>query len=224
MTVKLLGFFAKDIELPPPLWENNSPGFLVLGHPYEAYPALALKNDGGFEVDVRILGQDEFLSEFHPAGKALHAAWAEALGHLRQTFADKAPLRGSAQSAVLLEAVQRLCRSARDLPGPESRRPEEDIVCEVISAANFANAATAFNHILVDAAITHRRAGNHHQAIFYYRKALEADPENPNIMFNLSRVYHELGGNAEAKDLLERILSVKPDMHVARQYLDFLGK
>ena len=76
----------------------------------------------------------------------------------------------------------------------------------------------------VDAAITHRRAGNHHQAIFYYRKALEADPENPNIMFNLSRVYHELGGNAEAKDLLERILSVKPDMHVARQYLDFLGK
>lgn len=222
--MKLLGFFAKDVELPPPLWENSPPGFLVMAHSSESYPAVALKADGGFEADVRVLTQDEFLSEFHPAGQALHTAWVEALEHLRQTFAGSGALRGSAQSAGLLEAIRRLCRAARDLSGPESRLPEEDLTSKVIAAAQFSGAEAAFNHILVEAAISHRRAGNHHQAAFYYTKALESDPENPSILFNLSRVYHELGGDAEARIILERTLSIKPDMHVARQYLDFLGK
>ncbi len=224
INVKLLGFFSKDIELPPPLWENNPPGFLVMAHPCEAYPAVPLKGDGGFAVDAYVLSQDEFLSEFTPSGKALHAVWAKALAELQRALADNEPLRGNAQCADLLEAVRRLCRTARDLPGPGAKRPEEDIAREAIASANFTGAPAAFNHILVEAAIGHRRAGNLHQAIFYYRKALKSDPENPNIMFNLSRVYHELGGNTEAKTLLEQILSLKPDMHVARQYLEFLGK
>ena len=99
--MKLLGFFAKDVDLPPPLWENSPPGFLVMAHSSEVYPAVPLKADGGFAADAQVLGQDEFLSEFHPAGKALHAAWSEALEYLRQIFADNAPLRGSAQSAGL---------------------------------------------------------------------------------------------------------------------------
>ena len=222
--MKLLGFFAKDVDLPPPLWENSPPGFLVMAHSSEVYPAVPLKADGGFAADAQVLTQDELLSEFHPAGKALHAAWAEALEYLRQIFADNAPLRGNAQSAGLLEAVRRLCRTARDLPGAESRLPEEDLARQVIGEARFSGTEAAFNHILVEAAISHRRAGNHHQAAFYYSKALEVDPENPNILFNLSRVYHELGGDSEARSILERTLSIKPDMHVARQYLDFLGK
>lgn len=224
MSVKLLGFFSKDIELPPPLWENNPPGFLVMAHPCEAYPAVALKGDGGFAVNTYVLSQDEFLSEFHPSGKALHAAWTKALAELQQAMTKNEPLRGSAQSAGLLDAVRRLCRTARDLPGPEARQSEEDIARETIITANFSNAQTAFNHILVEASISHRRAGNFHQAIFYYRKALESDPNNPNIMFNLSRVYHDLGGDTEARTLLERVLTLNPDMHVARQYLEFLGK
>lgn len=224
MNVKLLGFFAKDIELPPPLWENNPAGFLIMAHPSENYPTVALKSDGGFTVDAYVLGQDEFLSEFHPSGKALHAAWANAIAELQKALVDNTPLQGNGQSAELLDAVRRLCRTARDLPGPEARRAEEDLAREVIIAADFSGAATMFNHILVDAAIGHRRAENLHQAIFYYSKALKSDPENPNIMFNLSRVYHELGADAEARAVLEQILSFKPDMHVARQYLDFLGK
>ena len=224
MNVKLLGFFAKDIELPPPLWENNPAGFLVMAHPSENYPTVALKSDGGFTVDAYVLGQDEFLSEFHPSGKALHAAWANALTELQQTLAHNAPLRGNPQSAELLDAVRRLCRTARDLPGPDARRAEEDLAREVVVAANFSGTTTLFNHIRVDAAINHRRAGNLHQAVFYYSKALESDAENPNIMFNLSRVYHELGADTEARAVLEQILSFSPGMHVAKQYLDFLGK
>lgn len=222
--MKLLGFFVKDVELPPPLWENNPPGFLVMTHISEAYPAVALKEDGGFSPDVRILSQDEFLSEFQPAGEVLHTAWSEALEDLRQSLAAGASVRGSAQSANLLEAVHRLCRTARDLPGQEAEQPEEDLVREAIAAAQFSGVNTTFNHILVEAAISHRRAGNHHQAIFYYDKALKGDPDNPNILFNLSRVYHELGGSNEARAILEQILSINPDMQVARQYLEFLGK
>lgn len=195
-----------------------------MAHSSEVYPAVPLKADGGFAADAQVLTQDELLSEFHPAGKALHAAWAEALEYLRQIFADNAPLRGNAQSAGLLEAVRRLCRTARDLPGAESRLPEEDLARQVIGEARFSGTEAAFNHILVEAAISHRRAGNHHQAAFYYSKALALDPENPNILFNLSRVYHELGGDSEARSVLEKALSIKPDMQVARQYLDFLGK
>ncbi len=224
MSMKLLGFFVKDVELPPPLWENNPPGFLVMAHAAEAYPAVALNADGGFAVDARILSQDEFLSEFHLAGDALHSAWAKALEELQASLSGKGPLRGSAQSAGLMEAVHRLCRTARDLPGEDSTRKEDDLAREVILSATFSGAGTAFNHILVEAAISHRRAGNHHQAIFYYDKALKNDPDNPNILFNLSRVYHETGGSAEAKIILEQILSIRPDMQVARQYLEFLGK
>lgn len=224
MNAKLLGFFAKDIELPPPLWENNPAGFLIMAHPSENYPTVALKSDGDFTVDAYVLSQDEFLSEFHPSGKALHAAWANALAELQQSLAGNAPSRGSAQSVGLLDAVRRLCRTARDLPGPDARRAEEELTREVLAAADFAGTATKFNHILVDAAISHRQAGNLHQAVFYYCKALKSDPENPNIMFNLSRVYHELGADTEARATLKKILSFKPDMQVARQYLDFLGK
>ena len=224
MNIKLLGFFIKDVELPPPLWENNPPGFLVMAHPAEVYPAVALHDDGAFLPDTRILEQDEFLSEFHPSGKAFHAAWGDALTHLQQILVNNKPLQANVQSASLLDAVRRLCRRVRDLPGREARLPEEELVREAIVAANFAGTVAAFNHILVDTAIHHRRAGNFHQAVFYYRKALDSDPDNTNILFNLSRTYHELGGEEEARAILERILTLKPDMHVARQYLEFLGQ
>ena len=122
MSMKLLGFFVKDVELPPPLWENNPPGFLVMAHASEVYPAAALNADGGFAVDARILSQDEFLSEFHLAGDALHSAWGKALEELQASLSGSGPLRGSAQSAGLMEAVHRLCRTARDLPGEDSTR------------------------------------------------------------------------------------------------------
>ena len=133
MNLKLLGFFVKDVELPPPLWENGPPGFLVMAHASEAYPAVALKEHNAFEVDTYILTQDEFLSEFHPAGRAMHVVWTESLLGLQRVFDEAAPKRDTAQSAGLLDAVQRLCRRVRDLPGQNNgRKPEDEIVREVI--------------------------------------------------------------------------------------------
>jgi Flp pilus assembly protein TadD len=50
----------------------------------------------------------------------------------------------------------------------------------------------------------------------YYRKALELDKENPDIMNNLATLLHDMGRNEEAMALIDKALSIQ---HKA-EYLD----
>ena len=53
-------------------------------------------------------------------------------------------------------------------------------------------------------------------------KALDLDGEDPNVLFNLARVYHEIDMEERAISSLKRALELNPEMEMARQFLDFL--
>jgi tetratricopeptide (TPR) repeat protein len=50
----------------------------------------------------------------------------------------------------------------------------------------------------------------------YYRKALDLDRQNPDIMNNLANLLHETGRDVEARTLIEKALSIQPK----DEYLD----
>ncbi len=79
-----------------------------------------------------------------------------------------------------------------------------------------------FVYALTSAAIKHRKNKNHDQAIYYYMKAIDLGGEDPSILFNLARVYHEIGSADRAKQTLKRALQLDPTMKMARQFMDFL--
>ena len=54
----------------------------------------------------------------------------------------------------------------------------------------------------------------------YYSKALDRDPESPDIMNNLATVLHEQGMNARAGELIEQALSIRQ----RDEYLDTLHR
>jgi tetratricopeptide (TPR) repeat protein len=58
--------------------------------------------------------------------------------------------------------------------------------------------------------------------VSYYSKALEIDGYNDHIMFNLARVYFEMGQLDEARNQLFRALEINPELEMARRFLRYL--
>jgi tetratricopeptide (TPR) repeat protein len=53
--------------------------------------------------------------------------------------------------------------------------------------------------------------GKHEEAIEIYKKALEKDPEQANIMGNMADSYSKMGKNDEALELYKKAIAIKPD-------------
>lgn len=72
-------------------------------------------------------------------------------------------------------------------------------------------------------AVELRKIGEYEEAIQQYLKCLSLVPENHVILYNLGRVYFEIGRYDEALVALEESVKSKP-MESARKLLDYIGK
>jgi len=72
-------------------------------------------------------------------------------------------------------------------------------------------------------AVELRKIGEYEEAIQQYLKCLSLVPENHVILYNLGRVYFEIGIYEEALVALEESVKSKP-MESAQRLLDYIGK
>ena len=66
-------------------------------------------------------------------------------------------------------------------------------------------------------------AGNKTQAITYYQLSLGINPNDPETMFLLARLYQSLGRNADANPLFDKIIAEHPDSNYSKRSRDARG-
>jgi len=69
-----------------------------------------------------------------------------------------------------------------------------------------------------------RKNGQLDQAGAFLEKALELNPRDDHIMFNLSRVYFDQKLLDKCQDMLKRALDVNPGFVEATKFLGYCGK
>lgn len=74
-------------------------------------------------------------------------------------------------------------------------------------------------HLFNEFGISLRKNTMHTEALTYYSKAEELSPLDDHLLFNIGRVYVELGEYAEAKVKLEKALEHNPDLQEAKKLL-----
>jgi len=72
--------------------------------------------------------------------------------------------------------------------------------------------------------ISLRKQGLHEDAIRFYSRALEVDPHDEHLHFNLARAHFELGDELACLRHIEIALGLDPDFAEARKFLDYLGR
>jgi Flp pilus assembly protein TadD len=86
------------------------------------------------------------------------------------------------------------------------------------SAEEIAGATGEVQKMLGD---IHGSRKDYDQAVSHYKRALELDSNNPEIMTALAATYLRIGENESAKELLTAVVQLKPDEPTAHQYLGF---
>ena len=66
-------------------------------------------------------------------------------------------------------------------------------------------------------------ANNKEQAISYYLLSLNLDPDNPETLFLLARLYQSLSRFEEANQLFDKVIAEHPDSNYARRSKDARG-
>jgi len=66
-------------------------------------------------------------------------------------------------------------------------------------------------------------AGKFSQALPYYRRAVAADPSNPETRFEYATALHSSGDDRSSREELRRLLALKPDFAPARDALKGWG-
>jgi tetratricopeptide (TPR) repeat protein len=67
--------------------------------------------------------------------------------------------------------------------------------------------------------LTYYQQRDWNRAIYYFTRAVESDPLQPNAYYNLGLAYRENGEGANARDAFIYALDLKPDLHNARYML-----
>jgi len=110
---------------------------------------------------------------------------------------------------------------------PADRRPE---MAETFLAAGLEEiAADFFLHAIDDTphevhlynrlGVALRRQQKHRQALDWYQKALQIDPKNDKIYFNLGVLYFDWGEKEKALEALQIALELRPDFVEAKDFL-----
>jgi two-component system, chemotaxis family, chemotaxis protein CheY len=69
-----------------------------------------------------------------------------------------------------------------------------------------------------------RRIGSYEESIVQYKKCLKVFPDNPTLMFNLGRVYFEMGNIQKTKKVMHEVLEMAPDFEKAEKLLKYVNK
>lgn len=185
------------------------------------YRALEVDEEGRFFGGVQHILEDDLLEGYMPElaffKEHLETPTKKLISLLTQKKEQFLP-----ELEPLLAAFTALLRNREYNPGLTPSSDELKGIGAMLKEFEPANPGFSFIYALASAAIRHRKNQNHDQAIFYYMKALDLGGEDPNILFNLARVYHELGAEERAKSSLARALELNPKMKMAQQFLDFL--
>lgn len=221
----LLGVLTPDPESTS-LSLNLPPGqyWFVARDTNGEYRALEMTENGNFKGDVHHMLEDDVLESYMPDMPFYEMYVADAFNTLSRLLLQNKKTNDFPEEAhVLLAALLALVRDSsfdgkqEIVPGPEI-----EILRQIFREVSSTSPNFEFVYSLVSAAIKHRKNHNFDQAIFYYMKAMDIGGEDANILFNLARVYHELGALERAKNSLERALALDPSMKMARQYLSYL--
>lgn len=78
------------------------------------------------------------------------------------------------------------------------------------------------HYLFTDFGLDLRREKAYSLALICHEKALEHNPEDERILFNIARTEYELGNVDQACKYLEKSLSIDPDFSVAENFLNFL--
>lgn len=74
---------------------------------------------------------------------------------------------------------------------------------------NMSDKKISFSEILINKANSLKQSNELENAIRIYEEILNSEPENKTALFNLSEIYHQLGREREADELISRITSVR---------------
>jgi len=102
-------------------------------------------------------------------------------------------------------------------PGQDMKLPfemsaqEQEAAREAAKKAEKRKQASAEVQALFEGALKLASEGKNEEAIEEYKKALEKDPEQPNILGNMADTYSKMGKEAEALEAFQKAIALKPD-------------
>ena len=221
MALSLIGILCVDPEtesmrIDPLLGER----WLVVKELNADYRALEIDTTDTFYGKVQHVLEDDLLEGYMPDQAFFNAHYAEPLERLSLQIKH-----GQQLSPDLQPVAAALCALLKNRSYDPDLVPGSADLPQILAMfKDFypGNPGFGFVYSLASAAIRHRKNLNYDQAVFYYMKAMDIGGEDPNILFNLARVYHELGAEDRAISSLKRALALNPKMKMARQFLDFL--
>ncbi|MEE9274148.1 MAG: tetratricopeptide repeat protein [bacterium] len=79
-------------------------------------------------------------------------------------------------------------------------------------------------HTFNEMGILLRKQEFYEQALMHYRRAIEIDPKDPVLFFNLGRAFFHSGDKVESIRSLEQAISLKPDFTHAQDFMEHVRR
>lgn len=89
----------------------------------------------------------------------------------------------------------------------------EDILNEILSLGS--DSLNVFNSL----GVIYRKRGDHKTALTHYTKALRVHPDEPNIYYNMGRIYLDMKNTDKARELFQKALEIDSSFKEARQVI-----
>jgi len=89
----------------------------------------------------------------------------------------------------------------------------EDILNEILSLGS--DSLNVFNSL----GVIYRRRGDHKTALTHYTKALRVHPDEPNIYYNIGRIYLDMKNTDKARELFQKALEIDSSFKEAKQVI-----
>lgn len=223
MALSLVGILSVDPETET-ITKGNLKGqyWLVVKETDADYRALGLDAEGTFFGDVQQVSEDDLLE-----GYMLELAFfKDRLGNPLKKISELLAQKEQSLREDLKPIIAAMTALIQNKEYKIDLKPSQDdlsIMNRMLKDFDSIKPELSFICALASMAILHRKNQNYEQAIFYYLKALDIGGEDPNILFNMARAYHEMGATSRAKNSLERALKLDPKMSMARKFLEFLS-
>ena len=121
----------------------------------------------------------------------------------------KQPVRPTIQDASVIDLQM--------TPGPEGKLPfelsdqEREQMEKEAEKAKQRKESSAEVQAMFDSGLKLASEGKNEEAIAEFKKALEKDPEQPNIMANMADSYSKLNKNDEALEIYKKAIGLRPD-------------
>lgn len=187
--------------------------------------AVLPENDQGLPMPlVETVSRKTFMADYAPDPLALAEVVAPVLAALKARLAPGQPALVEKQLPENERALfAALCAVHAVAPaGSDPRATAMRLV---------ATASTEKNEVIRDQqanintfGIALRKERHFDGAIAYYQKALELDPTDDHILFNIARAHFDKGDATHCRQFLDRALKANPDFIEARKFLNYLGR